>query len=237
MVIKINSFRNTIEYALIIALYYVTGGAFSYSHYSLQISVLLIVSLGVCVFLGRIRYVLLRKVFVPWFCMSFFILLVPLLWGDSLTTYIAIIMQLSIGLFCAASIPGSEFVRKYVNVIVVFAAISLVGFVCGFIIPSVAFLFPVTNVPDASVEYYNAGVYVFMASKGFSGLVLTTRNAGICWEPGCYQCFLNLGLLFLLEKEKKEHYKKFFLCFFILIVTIITTVSTTGIIILFLLLN
>ena len=96
-----------------------------------------------------------------------------------------------------------------------------------------------TRIEDASVDYYNAGIYVFMLSKGYGTGVLSIaiRNAGICWEPGCYQCFLNIGLLFLLEKEKYNYQKFFYFKFFVLILTILTTVSTTGIIILIILLT
>ena len=171
--------------------------------------------------------------------MSLFILIVPLIFLDSVPTYIAIIMQLAIGMFCSSLILVKEFIRKYINIIVFFALVSLIGFLIGFIKPSVATLFPVTRIEDASVDYYNAGIYVFMLSKGYGTGVLSIaiRNAGICWEPGCYQCFLNIGLLFLLEKEKYNYQKFFYFKFFVLILTILTTVSTTGIIILIILLT
>lgn len=219
--------RNRIEYLLIIALYYVTGGAFSYTNYSLQITLFFVISFTVCYFCGGVHKVLLKRVFVPWAVMSIFVFIVPLFFNDSISTYLAIIMQLSIGMFCASIINPMSFKDKYINIIVVFAAISLVGFTAGMIIPSIATKFPVT-IGDASVDYYNAFVYVFMRSKGYGSLVLMRRNAGICWEPGCYQMFLNVGLLFLLEKQQKIEQKHFILKFLVLVVTIITTMSTTG---------
>ena len=216
-----------IEYLLIIALYYVTGGAFSYTNYSLQITIFFVVSFFLCVVMGRLDYVLQRRVILAWGSMSALVMLVPILFDDSITTYLAIVMQLAIGMFCAAIIPIEEFKKKYINVIVVFAAISLVGFMAGIIRPSIALRFPLT-IGDASVDYYNAGVYVFMKAKGYSGLVLTSRNAGICWEPGCYQCFLNTGLFLLLEDNEHVQNKWFYFRFFVLLIAVITTGSTTG---------
>ena len=227
--------RTIIEYALIIALYYVTGGAFSYTKFSLQITAFFFISLVLCIFLGGEKYAFGRNGFIPWLIMSLFVMLVPLLFNDSISTYLAVIMQLGIGLFCASIISPNSFKQKYINIITFFAGVSLVGFAIGLVMPGVALRFPVT-IGDASVDYYNAGIYVFMSPKGYASFFLTERNAGICWEPGCYQAFLNIGLLFLFNEEEKEHQKNFYFKFFVLLITIITTVSTTGIIILILLL-
>ena len=227
--------KNTIEYALIIALYYVTGGAFSYTHYSIQITVFFVLSLAICYFTKSYHYALRVRAFMVWAIMSLFVMIVPLMFHDSIPTYIAIVMQLGIGLFCAAIIPLENFKQKYINVIVFFAAVSLVGYAIGLIAPTFALRFPLT-IGDASVDYYNAGIYVFMKAKGYNYLVLMDRNAGICWEPGCYQTFLNIALLFLLNAQAKEPQKYFYLKFAVLVVTVATTVSTTGFVILALLL-
>ncbi len=229
------TFRNYMEYALIIALYYVTGGAFSYTNYSLQITSFFLISLGLLIVLGKQRLVLSKTPFIALFLMSFFIMLVPLINNDSIPTYLANVMQLSIGFFCASIIPIEEFKRKFINIMVFFATVSLIGFAVGAVYPGIAQRFPIT-IGDASVDYYNAGIYVFMKPKGYASFFLTTRNAGICWEPGCYQCFLNIALLVLLEKQKECGVSNFYPQFLILVVTVITTVSTAGILILILLL-
>lgn len=69
-----------------------------------------------------------------------------------------------------------------------------------------------------------------MQSKGYGNFLLTTRNAGICWEPGCYQAFLNIALLFLLDGWKYREIEPSFKQLLVLIITIITTGSTTGLI-------
>lgn len=226
--------KNSLEYILILALYYVTGGAFSYNYYSVQITLFLILSF-VIFFLYKCMFK--KSALIALLAMSMFILFVPFLYNDSVSTYIAIVMQLGIGLFCASIIPLEKFKEKYINIIVLFAFISLFFYICSLIIPSIAQLFPVIHGGDgASVDYYNAYIYVFMKSKGYQDFVLSKRNSGICWEPGCYQAFLNIGLLFLLDKEKKVKQNNFYLKFIILIITIITTISTTGYILMFLIL-
>lgn len=227
--------KSLIEYALIIALYYVTGGAFSYVNYSMQITMFFLISLGICYLTGSYHYALRRTAFVVWVTMSFFVILVPLLFDDSIPTYLAIVMQLGIGLFCASIISTESFKQKYINVIIFFAVVSLVGYTIGLIRPSVALNFPLT-IGDASVDYYNAGIYVFMRAKGYGTLVLTQRNAGICWEPGCYQAFLNIALLFLLDTQEKKPQEKFNTKFILLLVTVMTTGSTTGLILMVLIL-
>lgn len=226
---------NVIEYILIITLFYVTGGAFSYTNYSMQITVFFLAALAICNIMGKQCYTLRRSAFVVWLVMSLFVIFVPLMFNDSLPTYIAIIMQLGIGLFCASIIEPEDFKKKYIDIIVLFAGISLVGFGIGIIYPQIAFFFPET-IGDASVDYYNAGVYVFMKAKGYSDLVLTSRNAGICWEPGCYQMFLNVALLFILDAESVERGRKYYFSLLILIITIITTMSTTGLILMLIIL-
>ena len=223
--------KEIIEYALIIALYYVTGGAFSYKNYSAQIIVFFCIGAVLCYLYGNKHYLLLKRVFTPWMLMSLFVFFVPLINDDTITTYIAIIMQLTIGLFCATIIKPDKFREKYTNIITIFAAISLIFFSIGMIAPSFSQHFPIID-GEASVDYYNAFVYVFMKAKGYSSLVLMNRNPGICWEPGCYQMFLNVGLLFLLEQEKKIHQSFFLQKMTILMVTIITTMSLTGILLL-----
>ena len=62
----------------------------------------------------------------------------------------------------------------------------------------------------------------------------TLRNAGIFWEPGAYQMFLNLSLLFVLERNdfrlgfiNKNNRRTLIACV-ILIISVVTTYSTIG---------
>ena len=221
--------KDLFEYLLIIVMFYITGGAFSYIHYSLKIILVFALSLFLCLLYRKNIFHNIFTVVIV-FALSIFLLLPGIILDvDNISSYIAIVLQLLIGLFCASFIPFKNFKRKFLNVIVFFAAISLVFFAVSLLKPSVALHFvPIDNVEGATVKYYNAYVYVFMEAKGYySNIILLKRNAGICWEPGCYQMFLNIALIFLLEK-KPERYSSFVFKFIVLILTIITTVSTTG---------
>jgi len=233
LLINKNKRKDIIEYILLIALFYVTGGAFSYSNYSTQIIIFFVVTLGLIIWYKQIETFLQFKVLMIWLIQALCLILVPFASKgvEGVTSYIAIILQVTIGAFCAILIPWKEFMRKFLNVIVVFATISLFFFLLSFVYPSIALLFPKTQ-GDASVDYYNAYVYVFMQPKGYTSFRLLTRNTGICWEPGCYQAFLNIGLIFLLEKDDVGRNRIDIFCFTILFFAILTTMSTAGLIIL-----
>lgn len=217
-------------YVLIIALFYVTGGAFSYTNFQLQLIAFLVISAIYAIAKGYTRRITNNALGALIF-MSLFALIVPILNSDSVTSYVGVIIQLLIGLFVAASIDPAIFRKVYVKVIVYFATASLAFFLIGMIAPNVAFVFPHIE-GEASVDYYNAFIYVFMQPKGYSHFLLTTRNAGICWEPGCYQAFLNIALLFLLDGWKYREIEPSIKQLLVLIITIITTGSTTGLILL-----
>lgn len=234
IIIHKDKIKDFFDYLLIVLLYYTTGGAFSYANYNTKIIALFICLLPLCLLYNK-RSFLMRKVLLILTIMSSLIVIIPLIFNDSISTYLAIILQLGIGALCASFIDKHEFVRKYVNIIVFFASASLLFFIIGKIMPSIIYFFPFTR-GEGSVDYYNAIIYVFMTAKGFSNLVMSTRNAGICWEPGCYQCFLNIALFFLLDNREMFIKKNYYIRMLILVITILTTQSTTGVLILIILL-
>lgn len=221
-------------YVLIIALFYVTGGAFSYTNFQLQLIAFLVI-IGIYAIAKGYTRRITNNALGAFIVMSIFALIVPIFNSDSVTTYLGVIIQLLIGLLVAASIDPVIFRKVYVKVILFFATASLAFFLIGMIAPNVAFVFPYIE-GEASVDYYNAFIYVFMQPKGYSHFLLTTRNAGICWEPGCYQSFLNIALLFLLDGWKNGEIEPSFKKLLVLVVTIITTGSTTGFVLLALIL-
>ena len=227
---KQSKFRNIIEYALIVALFYVTGGAFSYTNYSLQIILFFSCAAGLALVFGCLHHFFRQEVLVVWLIQFVCLMLVPIISGDAASSYIAILLQLTIGALCAIMIPFQEFKRKFLRIIVFFATVSLLFFVVSIIYPQIALSFPCVK-GDASVDYYNAYIYVFMRPKGFVSFQLSIRNAGICWEPGCYQAFLNIGLIFLLEEGQEKGWRQLW-SFMILLLTIFTTMSTAGLILL-----
>lgn len=113
-----------------------------------------------------------------------------------------------------------EFKEKYLSIMFVLAVSSLIFFTVGLIAP---------QIPSAIPQWYpsrrvrNAGLYFYTWSN-FFGMIDPSRNNGIFREPGMYQVFLNLALLFLNGSSKNSmKYKILFAA------TILTTFSTTGI--------
>lgn len=67
--------------------------------------------------------------------------------------------------------------------------------------------------------------YTFYHNWGWG--IGTTRNSGMFWEPGAFQCYINLAILFLIfDKDKILNNKIGY--YIIFIFTLITTQSTTG---------
>lgn len=85
-------------YVLIIALFYVTGGAFSYTNFQLQLIAFLVISAIYAIAKGYTRRIT-NNAFGALIFMSLFALIVPILNSDSVTSYIGVIIQLLIGLF------------------------------------------------------------------------------------------------------------------------------------------
>ena len=119
IIIHKDKIKDFFDYLLIILLYYTTGGAFSYANYNTKIIALFICLLPLCLLYNK-RSFLMRKVLLILTIMSSLIVIIPLVFNDSISTYLAIILQLGIGALCASFIDKHEFVRKYVNIIVFF---------------------------------------------------------------------------------------------------------------------
>jgi len=75
-------------------------------------------------------------------------------------------------------------------------------------------------ITDYSSYYGNAYLYVYRYPYYRTSLL---RNTSIFWEPGAYQAFLNLAIIFELKRKKPNSFRMA-----IFIVSLITTFSTTG---------
>ena len=106
----------------------------------------------------------------------------------------------------------------FCKIIYVISAISLFLFALYMIVPGIFSIFP-TLTNSAGNRFYNAFLYVQPAWSSAS-----LRNYGIFREPGVYQMYVIVALLFTIANEQKSEIKKVI----VLVVTVITTVSTTG---------
>ena len=110
--------------------------------------------------------------------------------------------------------------RLYTKVMLAEAAISLISFVIGD-------LLPLLHYEVSSVNGFYLTPYFTL---GWLNIPVFHRNAGMFNEPGSHQIFLNFALLFLMSDETRMGMSKKKYCWAIalLIVTILSTLSTTG---------
>lgn len=161
--------------------------------------------------------------------LSFAIIL--LLQGCFLSVYSAqssIHYWLKIFIGCSmAVLVGSRFVEYYKGIMLFFCVISLVCFslnCAGIVLPYISI--SDTQMDNGRILRTSSIIYTQLYDAS-SGVGLTLRNCGPFWEPGAYQGFVNLALLFevfyLRQQKKLISYPAL-----IYIITVFTTLSTGG---------
>lgn len=121
----------------------------------------------------------------------------------------------------------SDFPNIYVRIMVALAILSF-----GFYIPYLLISFAGVNLE--SIITHAAGV-IDPENTGSRPVFFHTflrefspRNAGMFWEPGAFQGYLNLALIFLAFIKSEIPKKDYQFSFFILSAAVLTTLSTTG---------
>ena len=150
-------------------------------------------------------------------------------------TYVATIMIA----YWLASLYGYEFFARYEDAIYVLSAISLFFVSLEILIPDLLSSF---------MNTFNLSGNLFGDKKGYATILVYTtgsedigsdvvqnsfipRNAGFCWEPGPFSCFIALAIFFNLVRNNSQLKDKKRLIVFLL--TLLTTQSTTGFMALF----
>ena len=145
------------------------------------------------------------------------VLLCGIINGDLRTGYyykcIILILSCEIGKILSLK----DFAQKFEKIMFILAFISVICTLIAEVNLSVFSVFPVFY-NSANTAFYNMGIYMIPASR------ILLRNYGIFREPGVYQMFLILALLFHVYYAKKI--KVSHLVMFIL--AIVLTFSTTG---------
>ena len=221
-----------VQYIIVLVLIYLSGSIYFIEfNYRSAVIFSFIAILIIYIFLvkeKKFQYATIMNLIV---LVSLVIITVSINGDFMLSPYIAIILQIFIAFLTTKIIKIEDFKIMYIKIIVTLGVISLLFHSLGMINPSIITILPKSEAL-ASVDYYNAIIHVYQSLIGYGRLVIQTRNSGIFWEPGAYQAFLNLGLIFFLEnlnsnKLLKNGNKTIYLIFFI---TILSTYSTTGII-------
>lgn len=132
-----------------------------------------------------------------------------------------------IGTFLCSKIDFKRFADVFNNTIVY---ISLFSLICIFFqdeFLNMSFI-PVINY---GLMQFKSVFFMNILTSQYNELWI--RNQGPYWEPGAYQAFLNIALIFLLFKDNEYRNTKYYFSILIIITAIFTTLSTTGIIVMF----
>lgn len=138
-----------------------------------------------------------------------------------LTSSIAIISTLLLGLIISQTMSLDEYAQKYISIITFLCAVSLLKYpIIGLGIKGGLFnpFHTLTN-----VNYSNYGLFGILEENTI--FFNTLRNNSIWYEPGAFAVFINIALLlaFLLKIQLNKKY-------LILLIAMISTFSTAGII-------
>lgn len=169
-----------------------------------------------------------------------------LLWGISLllsgmyqsdafsfSSTIHVFMKIYIGLALVLIIKKC-FVSYFCKIMFFFAIVSLLCFMFNcfnIVLPYI----PVdgTNIDGGHVYRVSSIVYTQLCNLD-DGNSLSLRNCGPFWEPGAFQGFINMALIF--DCFYNPHNRGWIIRTIVFILTIITTFSTGGYIVLFIML-
>lgn len=117
-----------------------------------------------------------------------------------------------------------KLIHYYISLMVFIAIFSLVCMLLRQAIVAMDFI------PTIDSGSYGTKILFFSNVKIGTGNLYFLRNQGPFWEPGVYQAYLNIALIFLLFSEVKRKQK--IIDITILCITVISTISTTGYIVL-----
>lgn len=119
-------------------------------------------------------------------------------------------------------IEKETFAKFYIRIIFVYAVISLPCYFVQINFPDVA-----QSLCQPGYDWTSGLGYSFFHTWGRNGTIYP-RNAGPFWEPGGYQCFLNIAILLLLYNVDHNGIRRRRLVLCILCLTVLTTKSTAG---------
>jgi hypothetical protein len=144
---------------------------------------------------------------------------------ENYSYHISLILRILLAFFTVNYLKFLDFKEKYVKIMFILAIMSLIFYVIGISPIGRKFIIKLPIIfNDVGTKYNHFYVYGYQ-----NGIIGRFRNASIFWEPGAYQAFLNLALLFSYEKKNKKEMYTY-------ILAILTTFSTTGYLIMFIIL-
>lgn len=134
--------------------------------------------------------------------------------GATISSCIFLLLKMVIG-FGIISTVGYRFPKVYVETMTFVAVISLLGF---------AYNNFVGMIPGVRHSEVGVSIYVYNQLYGLVGGYVD-RNCGMFWEPGAFQGYLNMAIMFAVLMERSKWNK---ISLILMIVAVLTTKSTTG---------
>lgn len=205
----------TIDFILVIvvillskSLYYESYGA----------NILLIIFLFLLVFFERISKVKVNILLILYSLLLLTIVLSNL--ESQFSSILVLVSRIFIGIIIIYLISFHKFSEIFIKIIIIISIVSWLSWIIiAFDIKSI--LPPFTSIDGRILRnFLFFGVWEnFIEYSVF-------RNAGLWWEPGAFQLFINIAFLFSIVNNTIN--KKKYLIF---LITLLTTVSTTGFII------
>ena len=173
-------------------------------------------------YFGKVHIILNKKKFLLWGILIYLIIASMLVHREANIGHLTKILVLTFGMFFSEKFQLKALAYIYIKILSAIAIISLITFLLYPLISKIKFLPIISN---GGMDMLCLGLTNISISIG-----AFFRNWGPFWEPGVYQAYLIIALIFSIKYlEKNIRYIVLFS------ITIITTFSTTGYICLILL--
>lgn len=141
--------------------------------------------------------------------------------GVVLNRLLFLISMLGCIFFLKEQIDKVQFKRSYVKILKWICIISLICY-------SLSWVIPFTSFPFYREEVLGTNVFKFTFYHNWGWGSYNNRNSGFFWEPGAFQCYINLAILFIFMDSKHEVTNSKIPYLILFICTLITTQSTTA---------
>ena len=206
-----------IDYILVYLLIFISN-AYVLSQYSGTIRMMMYLILISILILSNINNVIIkRKCFIIYCVVMSNIIITVLINSEDAEQMLLNISLFSVAYVYATIYDYDRFIIIFVQIIYFLSVVSLILYFMTLIAPEIVMKLPSEyNIQGKPV--YN----MFFSTININNYLI--RNQGIFWEPGAFQTFINLALIFNLFYFKDIKIRNII----ILTITLFTTYSTTG---------
>ena len=184
------------------------------------IAIIILLGISFCWMIkNRISFIGVKRFMIPWtiYCLVSFVYFKTF---HPLFFILLPITFFSVYVLIKSKLDLKIILSSYDNIIINFAKISLFFF--SWQLVNSSSLISLFSFFDFNIgKSYNAIVYTIHHRSISDGIA---RNAGFCWEPGPFACFLVIGLVVHLLKNKFNLNARIV----VYIITILSTASSTG---------